>query len=106
MPRGRHPEGETALTNAERQARHRARRTLAQPPVIIAPPRPPRRSRTRRWNEALSEMLAIQAECAAWFEALPESLREGATAAALEAMMDLDLDSIAAVQPPLGYGRD
>jgi hypothetical protein len=26
--------------------------------------------------------------------------------AALQEMMDLDLDAIAAVQPPLGYGRD
>jgi hypothetical protein len=51
-------------------------------------------------------MFAVQAECAAWYEALPESLRNSATAAALEAMIDLDLDSIAAVQPPLGYGRD
>ena len=106
MPRGRRPEGQTALTNAERQARYRARRTQPPPPAIIAPPGPQRRSRTRRWNDALAEMFAIQAECAAWFEALPESLRDGATAEALEAMIDLDLDSIAAVQPPLGYGRD
>ena len=51
-------------------------------------------------------MFAIQAECAAWFEALPESLRDSATAAALQEMIDLDLDAIAAIQPPLGYGRD
>lgn len=51
-------------------------------------------------------MLAVQAECAAWFEALPESLSDSATAAALQDMIDLDLDAIAAVQPPLGYGRD
>jgi hypothetical protein len=106
MPRGREPEGQIALTNAERQARYRARRSAPQPPVIIKLPRPPRRSRTKRWNDALAEMFAIQAECAAWFEALPESLYGSATAAALEAMIDLDLDSIAAVQPPLGYGRD
>jgi hypothetical protein len=111
MPRGREPEGQIALTNAERQARHRARRSASQPPapqppVIIKPPRPPRRSRTQRWNDGLAEMFAVQAECAAWFEALPESLRDSATAAALEAMIDLDLDAIAAVQPPLGYGRD
>jgi len=36
---------------------------------------------------------------------LPESLRDSATAAAREAMIDLGLDAIAAVQPPLGYGR-
>jgi len=106
MPRGRQPEGQAALSNAERQARWRARRMLLQPPAIVAPPRPPRRSRTRRWNDALAEMLAIQAECAAWFEALPESLRDSATAAALQEMIDLDLDAIAAIQPPLGYGRD
>jgi hypothetical protein len=106
MPRGRAPEGQVALTSAERQARYRARRLEPQPPVIIKPPRPPRRSRTTRWNAALTEMFAVQAECAAWFEALPEGLRDSATAAALQEMIDLDLDSIAAVQPPLGYGRD
>jgi len=109
MPRGRQPEGQTALSNAERQARYRARRTLPQPPATIPPPRPARparRSRTRRWNDALAEMFAIQAECADWFEALPESLRDSATATALQEMMELDLDAIAVIQPPLGYGRD
>jgi len=106
MPRGREPEGQIALTNAERQARYRARRPVPQPPVIIKPPRPQRRSRTKRWNDALAEMIAVQAECAAWFDALPESLRDNATAVALQEMIDLDLDAIAAIQPPLGYGRD
>ena len=46
MPRGREPEGQIALTNAERQARYRARRPVEQPPVAIKQPRPPRRSRT------------------------------------------------------------
>jgi hypothetical protein len=106
MPRGREPEGEIALTNAERQARYRVRRQAARPPLSIKPSRPARRSRTKRWNDALAEMLAVQAECAAWLEALPESLRDSATAAALQEMIDLDLDAIAAVHPPLGYGRD
>ncbi len=51
-------------------------------------------------------LVAVQAECAAWFDALPDSLRDNATAAALQEMIDLDLDAIAAIQPPLGYGRD
>ena len=51
-------------------------------------------------------MIAVQAECAAWFEALPASLSDSATAAMLQEMIDLDLDTIATVQPPLGYGRD
>jgi hypothetical protein len=106
MSRGREPEGQAALSNAERQARHRARRQAERPPLVIKPPRAARRSRMRRWNDALAEMLAVQAECAVWYDGLPESLRDGATAAALQDVIDLDLDAIAAVQPPLGYGRD
>lgn len=107
MPKGRKSEGDAALSNAERQARHRAKRRLLQPPAAIRHrPAATRRSRTRRWNDALGEMLAVQAECAAWFDVLPESLRDSATAAALQEMIDLDLEAIAAVQPPQGYGRD
>jgi hypothetical protein len=107
MPRGRMPEGSAALSNAERQARHRARKQARQPALPIKrPAATARRSRSKRWNDALAEMIAVQAECAAWFEALPESLRDSATATALQEMIDLDLDAIAAVQPPRGYGRD
>jgi hypothetical protein len=81
MPRGRQPEGHAALTNAERQVRFRARRLALQPPVAVKRPAAgARRSRTKRWNDAL--------------------------AAALQEMIDLDLDAIAEIQPPLGYGRD
>ncbi len=107
MPGGRMPEGSAALSNAERQARHRAKMLALQPPPAIKRPQAAaRRSRSKRWNDAMAEMFAVQAECAAWFEALPESLRDSATAAALQDMIDLDLDAIAAVQPPRGYGRD
>ena len=51
-------------------------------------------------------MMTVQAECAAWFEALPESLRDSATAETLQEIINLDLETIAAVRPPLGYGRD
>src|ERR1700676_3107143 len=107
MPRGRQPEGDAALTHAERPVRFRARRLALQPPVAVKRPAAgARRSRTKRWNDALAELVAVQAECAAWFDALPESLRDNATAAALQEMIDLDLDAIAEIQPPLGYGRD
>jgi hypothetical protein len=107
MPRGRQPEGHTALTNAERQARYRARHQMPQPQAVIQRPAAGRRrSRTKRWNDALAELIAIQAECAAWFEALPDSLRDSTTAEVLQEMIELDLEAIAAVQPPLGYGRD
>ena len=47
------PDGHTALTNAERQARYRARRQAQQPPLTIKRPGRARRSRasagTTRW---------------------------------------------------------
>ena len=107
MPSGRLPEGSAALSNAERQARHRAKRLALQPPLRHQAPRwRGGEAGQQRWNDALVEMIAVQAECAAWFEALPESLRDSATATTLQEMIDLDLDAIAAVQPPRGYGRD
>jgi hypothetical protein len=106
MPDFHRPDGHAAPTNAERQARFRARRQARQPAVAMQQPRLPRRSRAKRRNDALAESVAVEAECTAWFDALPESLRDNTTAAALQEMIDLDLDTFAAIQPPLGYGRD
>jgi hypothetical protein len=107
MPRGRQPGGETALSNAERQARWRAKHQASVPSVVIRARQPvDRRSRAQRWRDAVAELLDIQSDCADWFDALPEALRETATADALQAIVDLDLDTLAAVEPPRGYGRD
>jgi hypothetical protein len=65
-----------------------------------------RRSRVQRWRDATGELVDIQSDCAAWLDALPESLRGTATAEALQAIVDLDLDALTAVEPPRGYGRD
>ena len=107
MPRGRIPEGEHALSNAERQARYRARR-LEQPRAVATRTRRPtdRRSRSRRWQDAVAELLALQAEYADWLAGLPDGLRESSTAGALEAIADLDLSILADIEPPRGYGRD
>jgi hypothetical protein len=107
MPKGRKPEGEPSLSNAERQARWRARQKEEQPSVIARARRPvDRRSRIQRWRDATGELVDIQADCAAWLDALPESLRGTTTAEALQAIVDLDLDALAAIEPPRGYGRD
>ena len=109
MPRGRKPEGEIALSSAERQARYRARHHAPKPPGVISRrPHSPadRRSRARRWHDAVADLVGLQAEYAAWSDALPESLRDTATAQALQEIIDLDLSDLAAVQPPRGYGRD
>ena len=106
MPRGRIPEGEHTLSSAERQARYRARHE-AQPAPVVRYRRPVnRRSRLQRWNDLVAGLLAMQAEYAAWYDALPDSLRDTATAAALLAIVELDLDELAAIVPPRGYGRD
>ena len=103
---GRKPENTEALSGAERQARYRARR--AAPPGLpsgeTAKSRP--LPRPRRWHAAVAPLLAIQEEYAAWYEAIPEATREGATGEALLAMVELDLDEVAAIQPPRGFGRD
>jgi hypothetical protein len=107
MPRGRQPEGETALNNAERQARWRAKHQAPAPSLVTRSRRPvDRRGRVQRWRDAVSELIDIQSDCAEWLGALPESLRETTTAETLRAIVDLDLDELAAIEPPRGYGRD
>ena len=108
MPRGRKPDGEHALSNAERQARHRARHAAQRPPPGATRMKQPadRRSRPQRWRDAVSELLTLQAEYATWLDALPESLGNSPTAEALEAIVDLDLTMLTDTQPPRGYGRD
>ena len=107
MPRGRQPEGEHALSSAERQARYRARRQSTQPTPLLRYRRPKdRRARTQRWNDAVAELLALQTDYTDWCNALPDALRDTATAEALQAIVNLDLDELAAIVPPSGYGRD
>jgi hypothetical protein len=107
MPRGRYPDGEHTLSNAERQARYRTRHEADQPAPVVRYRRPfGRRSRLQRWCDTVAGLLALQAEYAAWYDALPDSLRDTSTAAALQAIVDLDLDELAAIVPPRGYGRD
>jgi hypothetical protein len=109
MPRGRQPEGETAFSNAERQARYRARHKEDRPaPVVRVRYRRPadRRSRPQRWDDVIAELLALQAEYNAWYDALPDGLRDTATAEALRAIAELDLSELQAIIPPRGFGRD
>ena len=74
MPRGRPPQGQLALSGAERQARWRVRHAGA--PVSRWRRPADRRSRPQRWRDAVAELVALQNEYTQWFEALPEPLRE------------------------------
>jgi len=104
MARGRKPQGDHLLTGAERQARYRARH--AGMPLVRYRRPADRRSRPQRWHDAVAELVALQDEYRDWFEALPEATRDGATGDALQAILDLDLDEIATIEPPRGFGRD
>jgi hypothetical protein len=91
------------MTGAARQARYRARQAGGsdRPPAKVRlPPRP------QRWDAAVGTLIALRDEYAAWLEALPEATREGPTGEALQAIVDLDLDELSAIQPPRGFGRD
>jgi hypothetical protein len=97
--------GERAMTDAERQARHRAARAAGTP--VIRTRRPAdHRSRPRRWNDAVAELTKLQAEYDAWLQNLPENLQDTATAEALRAIAKLDLSELQAIVPPRGFGRD
>ena len=101
----RHPIGEQAMTAAERQARYRAARADGVPAVRLRRP-VDHRSRARRWNDSVATLVALQADYAAWLGSLPANLADSATGEALQAVVDLDLDALAAVPPPRGFGRD
>ena len=62
------------------------------------------RSRAQRWRDAVAQLAALQNECDAWLQSLPDSLR--ATAEALQAICDLDIGDLQAIEPPRGFGRD
>jgi hypothetical protein len=109
MPTGRKPDGDHAMSNAERQARYRARRSRASTaaPSAVRSQRPTdRHSRPQRWRAAIAELLSLQAEYADWLTALPESLQDSPTADSLEIIVDLDLAGLADIDLPRGYGRD
>ena len=51
-------------------------------------------------------MPSCEAEYTAWLESLPANLQETATAAALQAICELDLGELQTIEPPHGFGRD
>mgnify|MGYP001602630290 FL=1 len=103
----RHPIGDRAMTDAERQARHRAARAAGAPVIRIRRPVDQgRRSQAQRWADSVATLVELQANYAGWLESLPANLRDSATGEALQAIVELDLDELIAIQPPRGFGRD
>ena len=67
---------------------------------------PGRRSRPQRWRDAVATLLAVQRECEAQLQALPDHLQDSATADALQAICDLDLGDLEDIEPPRRYRAD
>ena len=97
--------GDRPMTDAERQARRRAARA-ADVPVIRTRRAIDQRSRAQRWRDAVAELTVLQGQYVAWLEALPSNLQDSATAEALQAICELDLADLQAIEPPRGFGRD
>jgi len=97
--------GDRPMTDAERQARYRAARAAGAPAIRTCRPTD-RRSRARRWHDTIAALVDLQAEYAAWLEALPANLQDSALAESLQAICDLDLGELQAIEPPRGFGRD
>jgi hypothetical protein len=54
----------------------------------------------------IATLVALQDEYRAWLDRLPESLEGSPTAEKLQAITEIDLDELLAIDPPHGYGRD
>ena len=51
-------------------------------------------------------MIALQDEYRAWLDNLPASLEGSRLADKLQAIVELDLEELQAIEIPRGYGRD
>jgi hypothetical protein len=114
MPR--HRIGAEPMSPAERQARHRTklrRHSHALPASSTrggehVPDRHPARAlpRPNRWAAAVAMLVELQAQYQAWLDNLPVSLEGSRLADKLQAITELDLEELQAIDPPRGYGRD
>ncbi|MDQ2765050.1 MAG: hypothetical protein M3Y22_16685 [Pseudomonadota bacterium] len=93
------------MTDAERQARCRAERAAGKPANRARHPAD-RRSRAQRWRDAVAELTNLQEHYSGWLDALPDNLHGTATAEVLQAICDVELADLQAIEPPRGFGRD
>jgi len=107
--------GAAPMSSAERQARPHGSSPWAEGPRArlrrqrpASPAVPTRRlaPRPARWAAATATLLGVQEEYRNWLDNLPPNLESPALADKLQTIVELDLEELAAVDPPRGYGRD
>jgi hypothetical protein len=54
----------------------------------------------------VAALVGLQEEYRAWLDNLPPNLESSTLADKLQAVVDLDLEALQAIDPPRGYGRD
>jgi hypothetical protein len=54
----------------------------------------------------VATLVDLQDEYRAWLDSLPANLEGSRLADKLQAIVELDLDELQAIDPPRGYGRD
>jgi len=89
-----------ALSNAARQSRSRRRQQALRRQM----PRP--QSRAQRWLAAVTALQEVQAEYQQWLDNMPDSLLESPLGQKPEEVCGLDLESLATIELPRGWGRD
>jgi len=115
MP-GPKPQGDRALTSAERMRRLREKRKAEAAdkppdklPVVIRYRRPKdRRSRADQWSDAINTLTDCLDRYQEWRDNLPASLADSALAERLDAMLEWRelVDQLSLADLPRGFGRD
>lgn len=108
MP-GPKPQGERALTTAERQARFRAAHAGEAPAPKTRYRRPKdRRTRLQQWQDAVKTLIEVMDAYQEWRDSLPSGLEDSLLAERLDAALELRdlIEQLEAAELPRGFGRD
>ena len=96
-----------AMTGAERMARLRERQRAGEKSVRYRQPKD-RRSRIRRWNDAVDTLLDCLDGWHAWRERMPIGLADSELVERLDEVLELRelVEQLATAELPSGFGRD
>jgi hypothetical protein len=97
-----------AMSDAERQARRRAKLKAGETPVIRYRKPADRRRRPQQWAGACQALTEILDSYQDWQDRMPASLADSPTARLIDEVLELRglVDQLAAAELPRGFGRD
>ncbi len=97
-----------AMSDAERQARRRARLKAGEQPVIRYRKPADRRRRPQQWADACQALTDVLDSYQDWRDRMPANLADSTTAQLIDDVLELRglIDQLAAAELPRGFGRD